>query len=442
MLRQNFKRATLGNNVMCRVPFRSVTIPRPDRVHPLSRRISFCLPLAEAPSQMLSSLPWLADALQDMSSHGILRHRRTIRALEGGLCEIDGRLLTNCASNDYLNLAGDSRVIDAAKRALMDAGVGSRASPLICGRTEWHERLERSLAKFENQQAAILFPTGHAANVGAISALIGPQDVVFCDRMNHASLIEGCRVSGAKLKIYRHDDLRVLKRELTTAGNMCRKWIVTDSVFSMDGDHAPLRALCAMAEEFGAYLFVDEAHGTGVFGQYGRGVAELQGVEDQIAVRVGTLSKAIGTLGGFVAGSQELIDYLWNKAGSQKYSTALPPAICAAAATALEIIMTEPCHRERLSLLSASFRESLLMNGIEFQPGSVGPIVPIVFADPLAAVGIANQLENRGFLVGAIRPPTVPQNTSRLRIVVTCAHTENRLKQLSDEIKDVIRSTF
>ena len=380
---------------------------------------------------MSESLAWLAEELSDWASQGLLRGRRSVQPLADGWCEVDGRRVLNFASNDYLNLAGDPRVTAAATEALSTSGVGSRASPLVCGRTTWHARLERRLAEFEGQPAAILFPTGMAANIGTVAALAGSGDVILCDGLNHASLIDGCRLSNAKLRVYQHNELSVLERELDKSADARRRWIVTDSVFSMDGDLAPLPELCDLADRFNAALIVDEAHGTGVFGARGRGAAELLSVEHRIAVRVGTLSKAVGTLGGFVTGSQELIDFLWNRARTQIYSTALPPAICAAAVAAIDIITSEPWRREQLMAASTLFRQQLRAAGVESVPSSVGPIVPIVLTDPEAAVRAANHLEQQGFLVGAIRPPTVPRGTSRLRIVVTTAHTDDDLAQLS-----------
>ncbi len=387
---------------------------------------------------MSGILGWIGDELRDWEAEGLLRRRRCVQPRGDGWCEIDGRRVLNFASNDYLNLAGDPRVIAAAEAVLSEWGVGSRASALVCGRSHWHALLEQRLAEFEGQPAAILFPTGMAANVGTVAALAGPGDVVLCDRLNHASLVDGCRLSRATLRVYRHDDLSVVSRELHQARAARRRWIVTDSVFSMDGDFAPLRELCDLAQQFDAALIVDEAHGTGVFGVQGRGAAEQLGVEDRIDVRIGTLSKAVGVLGGFVAGSNELIEFLWNRARSQVYSTALPPALCAAAIASLNIMTAEPQRRARLAAAVAAFRQMLLAAGIEPSPNSVGPIVPIPLKDPHAAVRVANRLEEQGFLVGAIRPPTVPRGTSRLRIVVTTAHRDEDLQRLAAAVSDSI----
>ncbi len=380
---------------------------------------------------MSRDLPWLSDELRQRADDGLLRRRRQTRWLPNGLSEIGGRTVCNFLSNDYLNLASDARVIAAAESTLHDAGVGARASALLGGRSAWHFRLERRLAEFEGEQAAILFPSGMAANVGTVSALANDQDVVFCDRFNHASLIDGCRLSGAKFRVYRHDDLETLERELMKAHDHSRRWIITDGVFSMDGDLAPLPELCRLAERYGAEILVDEAHATGVFGAQGRGVAEHFGLENRIAVRIGTLSKAIGCLGGFVAGSQTLIDFLWNSARTQIYSTALPPAVCTAAERAVNILQQEPDRRTRLHHLAHFLRQRLAERGVDVLTGSTGPIIPIVVRDSARAVALADQLEQRGFLVGAIRPPTVPHGTARLRISVCTTHSEEQLADLA-----------
>ena len=370
-------------------------------------------------------------ALDDLTRQGLRRERRSFTPLPDGRCRIGDRTLVNFASNDYLNLAHDPRLRDAARQALDETGSGAAASALVCGRSEWHERLEARLAAFEQQEAAILFPTGYAANVGTIAALAGPDDLVCCDRLNHASLVDGSRLSRAKLLVYRHDRLDRLARALHKASTRRRRFIVTDSVFSMDGVLAPLRALCELADKFDATLIIDEAHATGIFGEHGRGVAEQAGVEHRRVVRIGTLSKAIGTLGGFVAGPQPLVDWLWNTARTQMFSTALPPAVCAAAIAALEIIAAEPERRERLHALAAGLRQRLQAAGIRTVPHSTGPIVPIVMGLPEQAVGAARRLEEAGFLVAAIRPPTVPRGTSRLRISLTCGHSDDDIERLA-----------
>lgn len=390
---------------------------------------------------MSARLFWLRDELARWGDQGLLRQRRTVLPLGGGRCRLDGRELLDFASNDYLDLAHDPRVIAAAQAALAEAGCGARASALVIGRTEWHARLERRLAAFEGEEAAVLFPSGYAANVGTMAALVGADDVVFCDRFNHASLVDGCRFCGARLRIYRHDDLAALDRELAKAAIARRRWIVTDSLFSMDGDAAPLIELCALAERHAAAVLIDEAHATGIYGDYGRGLAEALGVEERVAVRVGTLSKALGSLGGFVAGSHELIDWLWNRARTQMFSTALPPAACAAACAALELVAAEPWRRKRVLALSARLRERLVAGGVPVAADAVGPIVPVVIGDPGRTVRAAERLMHQGLCVGAIRPPTVPRGTSRLRISLCSGHGEADVDRLADALAAAIRAT-
>ncbi|MBI5759199.1 MAG: 8-amino-7-oxononanoate synthase [Planctomycetales bacterium] len=388
---------------------------------------------------MSQQLSWLNNELDDLRRAGLARRRREFIPLSDGSCVVNGRRLIDFASNDYLGLARDPRLIAAAVKATQEAGTGASSSALISGRTEWHVELERRLAEFEGQPAAILFPSGYAANVGTITALAESDDVLFCNRFNHASLIDGCRLSKSRLVIYRHDELESLERELEKARDARRRYVVTDTVFSMDADLAPLPILCDIAERHDATLIVDEAHATGVFGERGRGVAELQQVEHRIAVRIGTLSKAIGSLGGFVTGSAELIDWLWNKARTQMFSTALPPAACAAATAALDVIATEPFRREVLAARSTQLRQSLRALGCEVPGELTCPIVPVIVGEPDRAVAAASKLEERGYFVGAIRPPTVPHGTSRLRITVHCGHTSDEVAALAAAVGDVLQ---
>lgn len=382
----------------------------------------------------------LSAELTVLREESLLRPRRTVTSLRDGWCEIDGRRLRDFASNDYLNLAHDPRLSQAAIAACEEAGVGARASALISGRSPWHARLERRLAEFEASEACLLFPTGYAANLGTLSALLQPGDWVFSDRLNHASLIDGCRLSGARLRVYRHDNLRRLERSLARLPHDgARRFLVTDAVFSMDGDVAPLQDLCTLAETHDAAVIVDEAHGTGVLGNRGRGVCELLRVEHRVAVRVGTLSKALGCLGGFVAGSQTLIDWLWNQARSQFFSTALPPAVCAAACTAIDIVDSEPERRHHLQQLSRELRSRLVECGFDTQLQDWSPIVPVRLGDPSRTRAIAAALEQAGFLIGCIRPPTVPRGTSRLRISLSAAHRTADLEALTSAIVTAYR---
>lgn len=380
---------------------------------------------------------WITDELNALRAADIRREQRVVTPLSDGRCRVDGRTLIDFSSNDYLGLAGNERLIAAATQALQDSGVGARASSLLSGRSEWHARLEVRLARFEGEESAVLFPTGFAANLGTIAAVAGKDDVVFCDRFNHASLIDGCRLSGAKFQVYRHDALDRLDAALQRTSGTRRRWIVTDAVFSMDGDLAPLAELCDVAERHDAGVIVDEAHGTGVFGERGRGAAELCGVEDRVAIRIGTLSKAVGCLGGFVAGPRELCDLLWNTARPQMFSTALPPAVCAAAIAAIDAIEAEPWRRRRVLELADRLRAGLRDRGYVVPSQCIAPIVPVIVGEPKRTMQIADGLRDSGFLVAGIRPPTVPQGTSRLRVSVSSAHTEEDVDALVEAMKEV-----
>ncbi|MBX6312017.1 MAG: 8-amino-7-oxononanoate synthase [Isosphaeraceae bacterium] len=392
----------------------------------------------DSPSGIEDALAWIDAEAAERRRRGLQR-RLVPRgpAIPGRLIGQDGRSLLNLASNDYLGLAADPRLIAAATRAAERFGWGAGASPLVSGWREPHEELAEALADFERTEAAVLFPSGFAANLGTIAALVGSGDAVYADRLNHACLIEGVKLAGAALRVYPHKDAGrlelILRRD---RGRYRRALIATDGVFSMDGDLAPLADLADLADRFGAMLLVDEAHGTGVFGPEGRGAASECGVAERVHIRVGTLSKALGSLGGFVAGSRRLIDHLIHRAPTLIYSTALPAAAAAAACEALAIAQAEPWRRARVRALGESLRRSLVTLGLDVIP-SVGPIVPVRLGAPERAVAWADRLRDRGFLVPAIRPPTVPQGTSRLRISLTAAHTEEDLASLVQALRSL-----
>jgi 8-amino-7-oxononanoate synthase len=369
------------------------------------------------------SFDWITNELQALDAAGLRRRPRVCEPLPHGRCRVDGAELVHFASNDYLGLAGHPRVIAAALDATSRYGTGGRASALVSGRTPLHAELEQAIADFEGTEAAVLFPTGFAANVGAIGSLVESGDVVFSDRLNHASLIDGCRLSKAKLRVYSHDELGQLADELAKCRDARRRLIVTDSLFSMDGDAAPLVELVELAERTGSMLLVDEAHATGVYGPHGRGWCEEVGVSDSFCVRVGTLSKAIGSQGGFVAGSQLLCDWVRNKARTQMFSTSLTPGACGAALESLRRINAEPDRREHVRSLSRLLRAELVATGWSAIGEPDCPIVPLIVGEPNTAVQLSALLQERGFLVPAIRPPTVPRGTSRLRVSLTADHT-------------------
>lgn len=381
---------------------------------------------------MREPLGWLDEELQTLDALGL---RRRLRQRAGGQraeIDMDGRRLVNFGSNDYLALASHPRIAQAVRDALDmhgGDGWGSGASPLILGRNELHTALERELAQFEGTEAALVFSSGFAANVGTIAALAGRGDVVFSDAKNHASIVDGCRLSGARVQVYPHGDVDYLQQMLRQAASFRRRLIVTDTLFSMDGDFAPLATLVELAAEHDGMLMVDEAHATGVFGEQGRGLCEQSGVEDGVAVRVGTLSKALGCAGGFVAGSQRLIDWLVNRARTYVFSTAPPAAWCAAALEALELVRAEPQRRRRLLEEAARLRAALRQQG--WQIGrSESQIIPILLGEPGFTMEFAAALYQQGLFVPGIRPPTVPDGESLLRISLTYGHDETHLNML------------
>ena len=387
-----------------------------------------------------SVLSWIDDELAALDCQQLRRQRGCREGGQSAAIVVDCRDLVNFGSNDYLGLAADPRLAAAAIAAIEAEGVGSGASPLVTGRGPAHARLERRLAEFEAAEAALLFPSGFAANLGALAALAGPGDVVFADAKNHASLWDGCRLSRADVRAYPHGDWRQLEPLLIRAATYRRRLIVTDGLFSMDGDLAPLVELADLADRHHAMLLVDEAHATGVFGEHGRGVAEHLGVEGRVPVRVGTLSKALGCSGGFVAGSRQLVEWLVNRARPYIYSTAGPPAIAAAAIAALDIVASEPHRRRELLVRADRLRHALAGQGWNVGR-SASQILQILVGQPQRAVELATFLRTRGLLVPAIRPPTVPEGEACLRISLSWGHTEPMLEGLVEAMLDASHST-
>lgn len=374
-------------------------------------------------------LSWLTDELIALDHAGLRRRLPTRQGSQAAKIVLDGQELVNFGSNDYLALAADPRLATAVTAALQAEGLGSGASPLITGHSETHQQLEQRLAEFEGTEAALVFPSGFAANLAAVTALAGPGDVVFSDAKNHASLWDGCRLSRADVRTYPHVDWQQLDAILACASSYRRRLIVTDSLFSMDGDLAPLVELAEVARRHKAMLLVDEAHATGVFGVGGRGVAEYLGVEESVTARVGTLSKALGCAGGFVSGSRSLIEWLINRARSYIYSTAAPAAISAAALASLEIVIAEPHRRRELLQRAAALREQLAALGWSLGR-SASQIIPIMVGEPQLAVELSQRLRQHGLLVPAIRPPTVPIGEACLRVSLTWGHTEEEIAAL------------
>ncbi|MDP6112055.1 MAG: 8-amino-7-oxononanoate synthase [Planctomycetota bacterium] len=445
------------------------------------------------------SLEFIADELAHLKQSDLFREFRTIEGGQSDVLQTSHGEVLNLCSNNYLGLAERTELADAAAAALRDFGSGAGASRLVSGHMSVHGELERRIAEFEGTESALVFPTGYMANLGAVTSLMGKEDVVFGDRLNHASLIDGCRLSGATFRAFRHRDLGRLEDALKRAASFRRRMIATDGLFSMDGDVADVKGLVELADRYDAITLVDEAHATGVIGASGRGVCEALDVEDRVDVRVGTLSKAVGCLGGFVAGSRDLIDLLRNRARTFIFTTGLPPAICASAIAALDIIQREPELRARLCENVVFFRERLTeafaersgqanLGATESDPEGmtpphrakmpecpldvrafrrnsdlpplpeasstpetpgcvrqtasgesaiVTPIIPIIIGEAEEALRVAGELLEAGILIPAIRPPTVPNGTSRLRASVMATHTEEQLTDAARAVGNV-----
>ena len=403
-------------------------------------------------------------ALEDLREAGLLRQLRTTAGPQGSRIVVDGREVVNFSSNDYLGLANDPLLRDAAAHAIEQYGVGAGASRLVCGNLAPYAELEARLARFKGKEAAVVFGSGYAANVGTICALVGKGDIVILDKLDHASIIDGARQSGATVRVYPHGDLNKLEKllkqsrtgvppvrlsKIGQAGRLSysgRTLIVTETVFSMDGDLARLREIVELKHRYGAWLMIDEAHATGLYGKRRRGVAEALGVEDRVDVTLGTLSKALGCVGGFVCGSRALADLLVNRARSLIYSTALPPAVVAAADAAVEFVMSSAGEARcaelwrRVSELRRGLGQqsrsgvppdrSSLMDRRDACPALSGAIMPLVLGDEARAVECSRQLFERGFFAPAIRYPTVPRGAARLRLTVTASHTAEHIREL------------
>ncbi|PWV61777.1 8-amino-7-oxononanoate synthase [Plasticicumulans acidivorans] len=370
----------------------------------------------------------LAAELAAIRAADLYRKPLCIEGTQGPVLLVGGRELLNFCSNDYLGLAADPRIADALIDAASRYGTGSGAAHLVCGHSAEHAALEEELAAFTGRPRALLFSTGYMANLGVIAALVGRGDSVFEDRLNHASLLDGGLLSGARFARYPHGDVSALAARLADAGG--ERLVVTDGVFSMDGDIAPLAELARCCQAHDAWLMVDDAHGFGPLGQGGRGsVAQAAlGLKD-VPVLVGTLGKAFGTAGAFVAGSEELIEYLIQKARTYVFTTAMPPALAAATRVSLRIVIAEGWRREHLAALIAQFRAGAQALGLRLLD-SPTPIQPVLVGDAGAALAAAARLRERGILVTAIRPPTVPPGSARLRVTLSAAHTPEQVERL------------
>lgn len=391
----------------------------------------------------------LASRLAMIRDQGLLRALRRVDSPQSPRLELEGRGYLNFASNDYLGFAFHPALREAAAAAAQKFGAGSGAARLLGGSLAPHHELEAGLARFKATEAALAFASGYATALGTVPALVGPGDVVIVDKLVHASLVDAARLSGAQLRVFPHNDLGRLERLLEWAARQPARpgndggtrppqtLIITESVFSMDGDLAPLREIVELKERFGAWLMVDEAHATGLYGTYRRGGAEAAGVADRIEVHMGTLGKALGAAGGFIAGSGVLIDYLLNKARSFIFSTAPVPAAAAAALAGLRLLES-PEGGQRCATLWANVNHLRARLGLEAAAAPPpSAILPVVIGDEAEAMRIAGVLRERGLFVPAVRYPTVPRGTARLRITLSAAHTPDEVDTLATALREL-----
>jgi 8-amino-7-oxononanoate synthase len=390
----------------------------------------------------------LNERLAAIREQGLYRELRRIDSPQSPRIEISGKTFLNFSSNDYLGLANEPAIKEATIKAVENFGAGAGASRLICGSLAPHHELDEALAAFKGAAAALSFSTGYAAAIGTIGALVGKDDVIVIDKLVHASIVDGARLSGAKLRVFSHNDLSELEDILqwassvqspkSKAQNQSRVLIVTESVFSMDGDCAPLREIVELKNKYGAWLMVDEAHATGLYGKHRRGLAEESGVSDQIEVQMGTLGKALGASGGYIAGSRTLIDYLVNRARSFIFSTAPVPAAAAAAIAGIHFVQSSLGETRRNLLWQRVKEFHALLDASE--PSMLSAIIPVMVGEETKAVEVATALRNQNIFVPAIRYPTVARGKARLRVTLTAAHDASDIKQLATALKGIRES--
>ncbi|MEE8058378.1 MAG: 8-amino-7-oxononanoate synthase [Pseudomonadales bacterium] len=385
----------------------------------------------------MSGLADLKQALVERKQHHLYRQRRVMNSAQGAEVVVDKKSYLNFCSNDYLGLANHPDVVAAFKHAVDDFGVGSGASHLVCGHSTLHHQLEEELADFVGRDRALVFSSGYMANLGVINALVGKNDYVFEDKLNHASLLDAGLLSGARFQRFLHNDIDNLEARLKKTGEG-RKLIVVDSVFSMDGDIAPLSELVLLAEKYNACLMADDAHGIGVLGANGAGCVEhFKLNQKQLPILMGTLGKSFGSFGAFVAGSDDLIETLIQFARSYIYTTALPPAVAAATLASLQVVRSDSDRREHLHHLIVRFKRGAKELGLELMPSDTA-IQPLLIGGSEKALTVSEALAEKGFLISAIRPPTVPVNFSRLRITLSASHSVQQVEKLLEALAVVL----
>jgi len=383
-------------------------------------------------------LAYLTAELTTLKAQGLYRKLRVLEDEQKPKTTFDHRSVVNLSSNNYLGLTTHPRLRERALEATRKYGVGTGSVRTIAGTMDIHMELERRLAEFKKTEAVVVFQSGFAANAGTVSAVLGKDDVVVSDELNHASIIDGCRLSRAAIKVFPHKDVDAARKILQSLPARQRTLLITDGVFSMDGDLGPLPALCALAEEFGCIMMVDDAHASGVFGKNGRGTIDHFDVHGRVDIQVGTLSKAIGVLGGYVAGTRSLIDFLYHRARPFLFSTSHPPAVAAACIAAIDVLMEEPQIIDRLWENTRFFQSGLKSLG--FNTGaSEGPITPVIVGDGALAMKLSDQLFQSGVFAQGIASPTVAVGKARVRTIVTATHTRDELQFALDTFRTVGR---
>ncbi len=383
-------------------------------------------------------LAYLAAEIDALKSQGVFRHLRVIEDEQRAKTVVDGKTAVNLSSNNYLGLTTHPRLREKAIAAIERFGVGTGSVRTIAGTMAMHIELERRLAEFKQTEAVVVFQSGFTANAGTVSAILSKEDVIISDALNHASIIDGCRLSRAAIKVFPHKDMDAARDILRDLMPGQRKLLITDGVFSMDGDLGPLPALCDLAEEYDAIMMVDDAHASGVFGRNGRGTVDHFGMHGRVDIQVGTLSKAIGALGGYVAGSQSLIDFLHHRARPFLFSTSHPPSVVATCMAAIELLLDEPQIIDRLWDNTRFFKAGLVAMG--FNTGiSESPITPIIVGDGALAMKLSDRLFDEGVFAQGIAFPTVARDAARVRTIVTATHTQDELQFALDAFAKVGR---
>jgi len=390
-------------------------------------------------TEAVNPLQFLDDAMAQIRSEGLYRSLRVLGGEQSHHARFDGREVINLSSNNYLGLTTHPKLREAALRAVESLGVGSGSVRTIAGTMDLHMELERRIAAFKKTEAAVVFQSGFTANAGTVAAILGKEDLILSDELNHASIIDGARLSRATIRVFPHRDVAALEKLLEETSGVKRRLVITDGVFSMDGDIAPMREIAAAARAHGAIMMVDDAHASGVLGRAGRGTVDHFDLHGQVDIQVGTLSKAIGVLGGYVCGSHTLIEYLYHRARPFLFSTSHPPAVAAACLAAFDVLENEPERIQRLWSNTKRFKEGLKRLG--FDTGtSETPITPIIVGDADLAMKFSDRLFERGLFAQGIGFPTVAKGRARLRTIVTATHTEEELDRALHILGDVGRS--